>query len=144
MSSTTYLAEIRANSRLRRIVMLTGLASTLIGVLVIILLPISAPGRAFGVIGWSCWCGRELLTYWRAYDRWSGFRVFADGNIELFGAGECRAAHIVAGSIVLAEVAWIRVQIENGDCWGELVAGKHRECEEWRRFQVIFRHRNTC
>ena len=144
MSSTTYSAEIRTDKRLRRFVLLFGLGMALIGVLVIVLLPVSAAGRALGVAGWSCWSGWELLTYWRAYGRWSGIRLFADGKTELLGGGECCAASVLPGSIVLSEMAWLRIRAENGDTWGELVSGNHRESEEWRRFQVIFRHLNTC
>jgi len=144
MSSSTYSAEIRPHKRLRRIVLLSGLIFSLIGVIVIVLLPISVAGKAIAAAGWFCWTGRELLTYWQVYGRWNGYSLSADAEVRVFGSGENCTAKVLPGSIVLAEVAWLRLQAENGDKWGELLAGNHRKSEEWRRFQVIFRHLNTC
>ena len=117
---------------------------SLIGIAVILVLPISVAGRAVAVVGWFFWSGRELLTYWRVYGRWRAYRLYADGEARVFGREESCPVKLLPGSIVLAEVAWLRLQAENGDKWGELVAGHHRKSEEWRRFQVIFRHLNTC
>ena len=144
MSSSTYSAEIFPHKRLRHIVLLSGVVMSLIGGVVILALPISVAGRVLALAGWFFWTGRELLTYWRAYARWFAYRLSADGETRVFGQGENCTAKLLPGSIVLAEVAWLRLQAENGDKWGELVAGNHRESEEWRRFQVIFRHLNTC
>ena len=144
MSSSIYSAEIRPHKRLRRIVLLSGLILSLIGVIVIVLLPISLAGRAVMVAGWFFWTGRELLTYWQVYGRWIGYSLSAEGEVQVLGRSENCSANVIPGSIVLAEVAWLRLQAENGDKWGELLAGNHRKSEEWRRFQVIFRHLNTC
>ena len=144
MSSSTYSAAIAADDRLRGLVMLVGLACALLGAAMIAWLPTSVTSRALGSIGWFFWSGRELLTYWRVYGRWSGLRVAADGTIDVQGGGRHVAARVLPGSVVLANVAWLRIQADNGDQWGELMAGNHRESEEWRRFQVIFRHLNAC
>ena len=144
MSSSTYSAEISPHKRLRQVVLLSGIVMSLIGVVVILVLPISVAGRAVAVVGWFFWSGRELLTYWRAYGRWRAYRLFADGEARVFGREESRPVKLMPGSIVLTEVAWLRLQAENGDKWGELVEGHHRKSEDWRRFQVIFRHLNTC
>ena len=117
---------------------------SLVGGIVILDLPISVASRSVTVAGWFFWTAGELLTYWRVYGRWLAYSLSADGEVRAFGRRENCTAKVMPGSIVLAEVAWLRLQAENGDKWGELVAGKHRESEEWRRFQVIFRHLNTC
>jgi len=144
MLSSTYSAEIRLDRRLRRVVLISGLGLALTGAGLILLLPLGLPARLLAFLGWFCWSGRELLTYWRAYGRWSVCKLAADGEIELIGREECCTATVAPGSIVLSEVAWLRIRAENGDIWGELVAGKQRESKDWRRFQVIFRHLNTC
>ena len=144
MSSSTYSAAIAADDRLRGLVMLVGLACALLGAAMIAWLPTSVTSRVLGSIGWFFWSGRELLTYWRVYGRWSGLRVAADGTIDVQGGGRHVAARVLPGSVVLPHVAWLRIQADNGDQWGELMAGNHRESEEWRRFQVIFRHLNAC
>ncbi len=144
MSSSTYSAEIAADEQLRRVVLSVGLALARLGALIIIWLPTSLMGRVPGLIGWFYWSGRELLTYWKVYARWSVFSVAADGTIDVYGEGRHVAARVLPGSLVLAELAWLRIRADNGDQWGELIAGNHRESEEWRRFQVIFRHLNAC
>ncbi len=144
MSSNTYSAQIAVDERLRNVVLLVGLALALLGAFMIAWWPTSVAGRVLGLIGWLFWSGRELLTYWRVYARWSGLRVAADGTVEVQGSGRHCAARVLPGSLVLAELAWLRIRADNGDQWGELIAGNHRESEEWRRFQVIFRHLNAC
>ncbi len=144
MSSSTYSAEIRLDRRLRRVVLISGLGLALTGGGLVLLLPLGLTARLFVLLGWCCWSGRELLTYCRVYSRWSACKLSADGAIELLGRDECCTATVAPGSIVLADVAWLRIRAENGDVWGELVAGKRRESKDWRRFQVIFRHLNTC
>ena len=88
MSSSTYSAEISPHKRLRQVVLLSGIVMSLIGVVVILVLPISVTGRAVAVVGWFFWSGRELLTYWRAYGRWRAYRLFADGEARVFGREE--------------------------------------------------------
>ncbi len=144
MSSSTYSAEIRMDRRLRRVVLISGLLLALTGGGLMLLLPIGIPVKLGASLGWYFWSGTELLAYWRVYGRWSAVKLSADGEIELMGCDECCAATVLPGSIVLPELAWLRIRAENGDIWGELVAGNHRESKEWRRFQVIFRHLNTC
>ncbi len=144
MSSNIYSAQITADKRLRAVVLFVGLALALLGAIMIAWLPTSVVVRALGLIGWFFWSGRELLTYWRVYARWSGLRVAADGTVEVQGGGRHCAARVLPGSLVLDELAWLRIRADNGDQWGELIAGDHRESEEWRRFQVIFRHLNAC
>ena len=144
MSSMTYSAEIRPHKGLRRVVLMTGLILSLTGGIVIVLLPVGVAGKSLAAAGWFSWTARELLTYWRVYGRWCAYRVSADGETRVIGRGEVCTAKLLPGSIVLAEAAWLRVQAENGEQWGELVTGNCRKSEEWRRFQVIFRHLNTC
>jgi len=144
MSSSTYSAEIRLDRRLRRVVLISGLGLALAGAGLVMLLPLGLPARLLVLLGWLLWSGRELLTYCRVYGRWSACKLSADGEIKLIGDDECCTATLLPGSIVLSEVAWLRLRAENGDVWGELVAGKHRESKDWRRLQVIFRHLNTC
>lgn len=147
MSSSTFSAAIRLHSRLRLIVLISGCMLALTGVGLILLLPfagLSLPLKAIVAAVWTICSGRELLTHWRAYGRWSVLTLHANGATELLGKQESCAARVLPGSIVLPDIAWLRIRAENGDIWGELVAADARESEEWRRFQVIFRHLNTC
>jgi len=147
MSSSTFSAVIRLHSRLRRLVLISGLVLALTGSGLVLLLPfagLSLPGKAVVAAVWTIWSGRELLTHWRAYGRWSVLTLYANGDTELFGKQKSCAAQVLPGSIVLPDIAWLRIRAENGESWGELVAADPSESEEWRRFRVIFRHLNTC
>ena len=147
MSSSTFSAEIRLHSRLRRIVLISGVILALTGCGLILLLPfagLSLPVKAVVAAAWTFWSGRELLTHWRVYARWSVLTLYANGETELLGKQESGAARVLPGSIILPDIAWLRIRAENGETWGELVAANPRESEEWRRFQVIIRHLNTC
>lgn len=147
MSSSTFSAAVRLHKRLRRIVLISGCMLALTGLGLILLLPfagLSLPLKAVVAAAWTIWSGRELLTHWRVYGRWSVLTLYANGATELLGKQESCAARVLPGSIVLPDIAWLRIRAENGDIWGELVAADSRESEEWRRFQVIFRHLNTC
>ena len=147
MSSSTFSAAIRLHSRLRHIVLISGIILALTGSGLILLLPfagLSLPGKVVVAVAWIIWSGRELLTHWRVYGRWSVLTLQEHGEIELFGKQESCTAKILPGSIVLPGIAWLRIRAENGQIWGELVVADPRESEEWRRFQVIFRHLNTC
>lgn len=144
MSSTTYWAEIRPDLPCRRLVLIAGSLLALAGVPVILSLPVG-PWPMLLLQGfWLAWSGRELVLLWRAQRRCSGYRLAAGGELQIWGAGGARPASLMPGSVVLHEIAWLRIRDEQGRVWGELIRGKHRESEEWRRFQVIFRHLNTC
>ena len=147
MSSSTFSAAIRMHSRLRQLVLISGSMLALTGSGLILLLPfagLSLSGKVVVAAAWTIWSGRELLTHWRVYGRWSVLILQEHGEIELFGKQESCTAKILPGSIVLPGIAWLRIRAENGQIWGELVVADPRESEEWRRFQVIFRHLNTC
>ena len=127
--------------------LISGLMLSLTGSGLILLLPfagLSLQVKAVVAAAWTIWSGRELLTHWRVYGRWSVLTLHANGETELSGRQESCAAQVLPGSIVLADLAWLRIRAESGEIWGELVAADPRESEEWRRFQVIFRHLNTC
>jgi len=144
VSSTTFWAGIRPDPVLRRRVLAAGALLAILGIPIILSLPLMRTAAWLFVFAWLSWCGRELLQLRGAHRRCSGLRLSSDGEVLVVAHDRARAATLLPGCVVLDEIAWLRLRDTNGRTWGELVAGKHRESEEWRRFQVILRHPQPC
>lgn len=144
MSSSTFWTEIRPDPVLRRRVLAAGVLLGLLGVPIILSLPLASLPAWLIVVAWLTCCGRELSLLVGAYRRCSGLRLASDGEVLVLGRDRARAATLLPGCLVLDEIAWLRLRDGSGRCWGELVAGNHRESEDWRRFQVILRHPQPC
>jgi hypothetical protein len=121
-----------------------GILLALCGVPVVLSLPFDARSLAFILAGWLAWSARELYSLVRAYRQCGGYRLSADGELLILCGDATKPGRLLPGCLVLDEFAWLRVSDERGRSWGELIAGKHRESEDWRRFQVIFRHGKPC
>lgn len=68
-------------------------------------------------------------------------RLYADGSLQLLGPnGNCSAATVGNDSVVLAGLAWLRLDLDGGRWHAELLRGNCRQSEDWRRFQVIWKH----
>lgn len=145
MSSAAYSALIQPDRRLRYLVLGSGTLLAALGVLVIFLLPLAAHWRVLLLAVWLMIIAIELTPILHAYRLSRGYRLYADGSIEIRGP-DCgrRAAVYAAGSIILPRLAWLRVRAADGICWGELLAGNPRKNKEWRRFQVICRLVGAC
>ena len=115
------------------------------GVIALAVLPLARWIIVSGSGLWIFWVGRELASLRRVYGRFTGYRVWPDGEIEVLAdTGAGLNARVAPGTLVTRYWAWLRVDAGDGRCWGELVAGNARESQQWRRFQVIFRHLNAC
>ena len=144
-SSNSYSARVRPDRRLRQGVLGFGLVCTLLGSGCLLLLPAGIVAQAAAIMAWLLVSLRELVGLRRVYRGCSGYRVFDNGEIEVFGdTGARRFGRVLPGTVVMPGWAWLRLQTADGRTWGELVAGKTRESQQWRRFQVIFRHLNAC
>lgn len=143
-SSATYWTSIRPDWRLRALVIASGTIFLLAGLALIAGLPVPGPARGAAIVLWTAWAARELRVHLRAYRRWSGYRIAADGDIGLLHGSREHRGRLLPGCVVLPGVAWLRLAGQGGPAWGELVRRDSRESEAWRRLQVIFRHRHTC
>jgi hypothetical protein len=116
----------------------------LIGIGVIISIPVHWALRLAATGGWifaSVW---ELVVIYRGYRRYWRIRLYSPGQISLqTTAGDWQAAELISGSIVLPGVAWLRMRTHDGLRHRELLIGKARGDDAWRRFQVIWRHLGT-
>jgi len=141
VSSPPYSAGIQPDPRLRRGVLVSGALLLVAGVLLAATLPLTAAWRVLLAVTWCAFSGRELVATWRAYAGAGELRVEADGRLYCRArSGAWQPATFCAGSVVCARIAWLRIAIRQGPRYAELVCGDVRESEEWRRFQVIWRH----
>jgi hypothetical protein len=141
VSSTTFSAELQPDPRLRRLVLGSGLLLGAAGIPLIATLGIAATGRALLAAAWLTVFARQWLSFRRAYARNGMLRVDADGQVRCRrGAGGWEPLEILPGSIVTAGWAWLRLGRADAAGYAELLRGKARQSEDWRRFQVIWRH----
>lgn len=142
MSSAEYVAELQPDSEMRRIVLLTTLLACVAGVTVLGTLPIDPYLRICSIAAWSTWLAWSLSHRRAAQRQLLRIRLFADGTAALLRPdGSWALAEVLADSTVLAGLAWLAFSPETGRSHTELLRGNSRECEDWRRLQVIWRHR---
>jgi len=141
LSLTPYSTELSPEPCLRRTVIATGLAASGIGLLLVAMLDIGALWRCLVSLAWICRSVRELWVIAGGYMRCKRIRIDSAGTVELLiGDVGWVPARLLAGSVVLDGIAWLRIESGNGRRYAELVRGDLHEDEAWRRLQVIWRH----
>ena len=141
MSSNTYFADLHPDNSLRLLVLVSGAFLAVVGVALIFALPLHGAASFIGSCTWLVWCGWDLVKVSRGYALCCRLRLRANGDVLLLDPqGNWRAARLLAGSILLRRVGWIRVETELGQHCAEPIRGSCRESVDWRRLQVIWRH----
>lgn len=141
MSSGEYSTVLTPETRLRRWVVGSGAGLMVAGALIVLVQPIPVVPRLAVACAWLLYGSHRLVSLVAAYGSCRRIRVDSDGSLWIEAAdGSLRAGRIGSGSIVLARIAWLRVVTDDRFVAGELLRGNGRECDAWRRFQVIWRH----
>ncbi len=141
MSSIKYSAELRPDALLRRVVLVSGMVFAVLGVVLILTLPLHAAALIAGSVGWLLLCARELVVAGQGFSYCCRLRIAVDGHILLLDPdGVWQPARLLSGSAVLRRVGWILFETSEGRQFAELVRGRCRESDDWRRLQVIWRH----
>lgn len=141
MSSSKYAAELHPDALLRRWVLLSGASLAAFGVALIVTLPLHPAVSFGGSVGWLLLCARELATAGRGFSHCRRLRVSAGGELLMLDPdGEWQRARFLSGSVVLRRVGWILFETSEGRRFAELLRGRCRESDDWRRLQVIWRH----
>lgn len=141
MLSGTYSTELNPDRRLRKLVIGAGAAVSALGVVAIWTLPWPLPFRLLAVSAWTAAAAADLVRTLSGFGRCNGIRIEAGGEVALLAPdGRWTVARLQPGSIVLGSLAWLRLESADGIRFGELLRGDARETEEWRRFQVIWKH----
>ncbi len=117
----------------------------MLGGLIILLLPLTLRWQGALLAGWLGFAGTEVVRTASAYRHCRGYRLYADGSIDVLGQDRGRlVAKYAAGSVILPRMAWLSVRAADGSRWGELIAGNPRKNKEWRRLLVICRLIPAC
>jgi hypothetical protein len=141
VSSPTYSTELQPDPRLRRIVLLCGIVALLAGLVLLLTLRIALHWRVLAAVAWLAVNIRRLFVIANGYKRCRRIRIEHTGTVTIQAADGCWIpATFVPGSVVLANVAWLRCKAEDGRQFAELFNPKCTRDEGWRRLQVIWRH----
>ncbi|MBT8101023.1 MAG: hypothetical protein KJO82_14810 [Gammaproteobacteria bacterium] len=104
-------------------------------------LPANTATQGFLMLLWLIASSTELLHFRSAYQRCRGIRLDAEGNLSICGAADrWQPAVLLPASVVLAGQAWLRIRLPDGLEYAEWLTGNPRQSQQWRRFQVIWRH----
>jgi len=141
VSSRTYSTELAPDPFLRRIVIAAGVVATALGTAIILTLPIQPAWRLLATVVWLLQNGRAMLLIAKGNQRCDRLRIAHDGEVSIMTSGQFRtSAQLVAGSVVLRSIAWLRFETEDGQRFAELIRRKAPQDKDWRRLQVIWRH----
>ena len=144
MSSTVYEAELAPDDRLRAGLLAFACGAALTGLLLVLLLPVTAPFKAALGLCWLLAAVAELAALRRGMRRIYRIRIRSDGSVLAVGrTGTLQRMALLPGSVVLDQLAWLRLRFADGLRGGELLAGHAAENEQWRRFLVIWRQRRV-
>ncbi len=142
MSSREFSADLVPEPRLRNLVMLSGAIAALAGFALIIHMPLNAVMRMVLAVSWIMYCGLELHTRSNAASRVARIGINTRGEIWITGrAGQAVPVELLAGTVVIERLAWLRIRFEDGRKYGELLSGNNLRDIQWHRFQLIWQHR---
>ena len=119
----------------------SGLLLFLAGASAIGMLDIAASGRAILATAWMVVFARQWVSIRCAYCRNGILSVKPGGEFRCRRRdGSWESVEILPGSIVTSRWAWLRLRAAHSPDYAELLRGESRQSEDWRRFQVIWRH----
>jgi len=141
VSSKAYSAHLTPEPWLRSVVITSGRLLFAAGLVLILTLELSVAIRAAGSLLWLFVGKLELGRVQSGFDDCMAVRIHADGRIEALNANsEWQSCKLLSGSIVLSNLAWLRLQPSSGPALAEPFHGNVRHSQDWRRLQVIWRH----
>jgi len=141
MSSNTYSACLTPDPWLRIVVLTSGRLLIAAGLVVILTLAVDASLRAAACLVWFCIAWFELRRLQQGFKSCAGIRIDSNGDIWILNSDqEWLPGTLQSGSVLLRRLGWLRLQSHAGQTFLELVRGNARQSQDWRRFQVIWRH----
>lgn len=139
MSSRRFVAELKPDPDLRRVVILAACTSLLIGIALVIRLPIPAWARFGLAVLWisaSLW---DIGRISRGNQRVRFIRLTVGQAAVVDRQGREEPVQIMSGSVVLPRLAWLRLKWRDGLIGGELIRGDPAGHQHWRRLQILWR-----
>ena len=143
-SSAPFETTLKPDRRLRRWLRLCGGLAGVAGSAMIVALPVSAVLRSLLLVAWVVECTREWRALLRGGRRIRALRLDCEGRVTGVGAdGRHEPLELLAGSMVLARFAWLRLRFTDGSRHGELIAGDAGTDPAWHRLQLIWNLRRS-
>lgn len=139
MSSIVFEVVLRPDPALRRTVHWTGIVLFSVGIVLIVLLPISPIWRFVCSVFWLLDGVRELRKLQLGQARTHALVLNSCGLVAgIDSAGDRHELILRTGSLVLPQLAWIRVKSRSGNCHGELFTRRDTGPETWHRLQLLW------
>ena len=139
MSSPEFEAKLRPDYGIRRIVLSAGLLAMLVGVVLIMFLNVPILWRLAATAVWMLDC---LWGFWaliRGARQVAWLWLDSNGRLDIVDAeGFSRPARLLTGSLVLRNVAWLRVRLPDGRRYAELLIASRVDAGAWHRLQLIW------
>jgi hypothetical protein len=121
------------------IVMLSGCAALLVGLVLLMRLPLPVPIRLPLIALWLLSSVRQLGRQSRGVQRVKAIRLEVGGVTVIDRHGRQSPAQIMSGSVVLPRLAWLRLKCPDGLIYGELLRGDTAHNIQWRHLQMLWR-----
>jgi len=111
----------------------------LAGIILIACLDLAPVWRALAAIIWVADCLRELRNLIRGAARVRQLRLDSDGGIIAVDLnGDEAAVTLMTGSLILPELAWLRLRFADRWSYAELLTKKRANIEDWHRLQILW------
>ncbi len=139
-SSTLSATDLQPDWLLRLLLLIVAAILHLAGFVLLLMTPL--PGGIFVLLtlAWAWLCLRDWRDQFRAYGRVAAIRICSDGGIETVDIhGKTETVRLLAGSLILPRIAWLRLEFANGRHFGELLSGDARRCARWHWLQLASR-----
>ena len=139
MPSPLFEVKLRPDPLLHRAVLLAGVIAMVIGALIIIDLRLHFLWRCTAGAIWLLDCLFEIRRL-LAGEAWvRQVSLDSGGGVTVLDvAGDRVPLTLQSGSIVLRELAWLRVANENGRYYAGLFARRRMDDLEWHRLQLLW------
>ena len=140
MPSPLFEVKLEPDPFLHRIVILAGVIAMACGVLIIAEVQIDLAWRFVGGAIWSLDCVFEMRSFSKGI-RWLRQLTLdsAGGLRALDSAGNQVVLSLRSGSVVLPELAWLRVVDNENRKFTGLFARRRANHREWHRLQLLWR-----
>ena len=134
-----YAVHLEPDKRLRRLQLACGVILYAAGAALLWGMPIGMLPKVGTVVAWLAIGRLEWRRQLRGFRRVAGIRIHETGALEcLDSCGTRQSVSLMAGSVVLRRLAWLRLKFGDGSHYGELLSGHAQRQAEWHGLQLTW------
>jgi hypothetical protein len=139
MSSIILETRLEPDRRLRFLLLGSSLLILLTGVILVLQLPVGPWLRALIVVIWIADVCRQMARLCAGMARVTRLSLDSSGRIIAAGPdGDLQKLTLLAGSVVTARLAWLRLRFPDDSVYAELLCGDAGCDPHWHRLQLIW------